>query len=204
MMAIMWLNVRGVIPGDAVNVARPIVLVGTMVMADCATHYYKRRGCINTSTMRGNPYPLYVSPTFARAYNLFYSASQVIGTVHILSTRNMGPLFMMLVPIQTAPFCMTLVKKGIINQAGWHMYYTAALLLNYVYPIIASGAANAIPVVTYWKAVAFVVVGRFALRINKYLLWALVITRCMAIYFPCQFSADASASICQGSDHVYS
>jgi hypothetical protein len=190
MLLVMWLHARGVVPREVVNAARPAIVLGTMALADCATRHYKRIGQVaaNDSTMRGNPYPAYVSPTVARVLNLFYALSQVMATMAILSTGNMGPVFMLLIPIQTAPFCMTLVKKGIISQGGWHLYYTGALLLNYVYPhVVKNVGTNVIPETAYWSALALFVVGRFALRMNKYVLWLPIILLFSMFYFPSFF-----------------
>jgi hypothetical protein len=82
--------------------------------------------------------------------------------------RGNDLVFLALIPIQTAPFCMTLVKKGIITQMGWHIYYTAALLINYYYAL-----CDGIHVPPFKILVAIVILGRFYAKLNKYLLWSI-------------------------------
>ena len=132
-----------------------------------------------SKTMRANPYPDYVPPSFSRTLNLFYSTSQVLATMHILTAHSMERVFMLLLPIQTAPFCMTLVKKGVINQAGWHFWYTLALLVNYA--LVLKPVTQPTPhfgillgrVEYVWTALMFIL-PRFTLRSNKYILWTLI------------------------------
>ncbi len=145
-------------------------------------------------TMRNNPYPPYASPAFVKVHNLFYSTSQVLATMNIMFTPDVDKVFMTLLPIQTAPFGMTLQKKGVITQAGWHVFYTLALLSNYMLacsprklppPSLGEETVAYDPVsrlfgvrftrTTYLSLVALFVVCRFKLRCNKYVLWALVL-----------------------------
>ena len=139
----------------------PIVFL-TMIAADLVTLYYKNE----KTTMRGNPYPSYVPDYFIIAHNLFYSISQIFATMNMLF-RGYDLAFLALIPIQTAPFCMTLVKKGIITQMGWHIYYTLALLINYYYAM-----CDGIHVTPFKILVLFLIIGRFYIKANKYLLWS--------------------------------
>ena len=142
----------------------PIVIL-TMIAADLVTSYYKNE----KTTMRGNPYPNYVDKNFIKVHNLFYSISQIFATMNMLFRGN-DLVFLALIPIQTAPFCMTLVKKGIINQMGWHFYYTVALLVNYYYAF-----CDGIHVNTMKIMICMVIIGRFYMGLNKYLLWMIPI-----------------------------
>jgi hypothetical protein len=185
MMLVLMLSQQGFVPAHLVDAARPVLVIATMAAADAVTHHYKRRGVVHVedSTMRGNPYPAYAAPGFVQAHNMFYSISQVFATMHVLDSKSAGPLFMTLIPIQTAPFGMTLVKKGILNQAGWHLYYTLALVLNYLHGWWVSPAnVGTLPYASYWNVAAFFAVGRFALGMNKYVLWTIVIARFGAFY----------------------
>ena len=109
----------------------------------------------------------------------------------------MDRVFLLLLPIQTAPFCMTLVKKGVITQAGWHLYYTLALLANYALaltPLLHGSSSSTeeggicsdcswctpIPRAMYATLALAFVTGRFVLRRNKYALWTAVIIVCAA------------------------
>jgi hypothetical protein len=140
----------------------------TMVSADYVTNIYKN---VSTSTtMRDNPYPSYISEYFIQIHNLFYSISQVFATLNIIN-RGYDEVFLTLVAIQTAPFCMTLVKKGILKPLGWHVYYTLALSINYYY-----GRINEYDDIISPKLIVFIfAVLRFRCNVNKYILWTMII-----------------------------
>lgn len=174
-LTIQWLANEKIIPMYINDYSRgPIVLL-TIIAADLVTNYYKKREMLEGTTMRGNPYPAWIPKCYIPYHNLFYSVSQVLGTMNILTHREMGRIFMILIPIQTAPFCMTLVKKGVIDQFAWHFYYTAALLSNYVYGAVTSYYDPINPFWFYWTAFALFCIGRFGLNMNKYLLWGYIV-----------------------------
>lgn len=143
---------------------RGAIVVLTMVAADYVTRVHK-----GTTTMRGNPYPRYVPEWYTRVHNMFYSLSQLFATLNMLY-RGHDMVFLTLIPIQTAPFAMTLVKKGIINQMGWHFWYTVALGISYAYGLTHLSTGNTVAPIALAVAAA-----RFGLGANKYVLWALVI-----------------------------
>lgn len=168
-MLIMWFYDRG-IADERIMYLRGPVVIGTMILADATTRYYK----VGDTTMRNNPYPDYAPSWFIKAHNLFYSISQVFATINMLF-KGTDLAFLALIPIQTAPFCMTLVKKGIINQAGWHLYYTIALFINYRYALCNTIQIN----IRY--LVMFFVMGRFVFNSNKYVLWSMIILAQVAL-----------------------
>lgn len=171
----MWMAVRGWISLELEHYARPVIAFATMGAADYVTYYYKHveeKVDKDDSTMRGNPYPSYVPGWYVKVHNYFYSVSQVFATLHILNSRIMDSVFLLLLPIQTAPFCMTLVKKGILKQGGWHLYYTLALLVNFIYAIWHD---DTMKVFSYGSVFAFYfVVSRFVYGVNKYAIWGIV------------------------------
>ena len=172
-MIIIWMQMRAIISTILADRLRIVIIFLTMFAADFTTMSYKN----NDTTMRDNPYPTYIPQILRQIQNMFYSVSQVIGTMQIINCRSMDVAFIILLPIQTAPFCMTLVKKGIIKQAGWHFYYTWALLIIYIRSIL-SVADNQQFVMNdmyiFWKLVAAFCIGRFGMNINKYTLWTIV------------------------------
>lgn len=145
---------------------RCALVILTMVCADAITKYYK---VIDSTTMRNNPYPESTPQWLIKSLNTFYSISQLYATLNIL-LNDKATMFLTLIPIQTAPFGMTLVKKGIINQTSWHISYIVALLLNFAYGIVKVETIKA----HVNSMVMFIVVFRFALNQNKYLLWMMV------------------------------
>lgn len=152
----------------------PLVL-SAMAAADTVSHWYGQ-----DTTMRANPYPEGTNQNFITWHNRFYSVSQFGATMGIMF-RGTDSAFLALLPIQTAPFLMTLVKKGILNQAEWHVWYTLALLTNWIHAIFGQGNdGNTVSTVAYqtilWSAVAV----RFHYRVNKYTIWgAIWILKCL-------------------------
>ena len=112
----------------------PVVL-GTMYLADKITAMYHDQG----TTMRAMPFPEYVSTDQRYVLNYYYAVSQIFATGQVLFAHNMGPVFLVLFPIQIAAFLMTCVRKSIISAGAWHYYYALSLGMNYVMcPLIAS------------------------------------------------------------------
>lgn len=150
------------------SLIRPLIILATMVFADLATHYYGSA----ENTMRGNPYPAGTPSVVSGALNYFYSISQAAATLRLLGTSSVEGAFVVALPIQLAPFLMTLVKKGLITQGGWHFWYTASLLTGYVHSILT---VTAPPHLFDWeRMVAYLMVfafSRFVLRVNKYVIW---------------------------------
>lgn len=143
----------------------PLVL-GTMAAADAVSKWYAQ-----DTTMRANPYASGTSQEFIVWHNRFYSVSQFGATMGIMF-RGADSAFLALLPIQTAPFLMTLVKKGILNQTEWHIWYTIALLTNWIHAFFGKGNdGNTVSTIAYqailWSAVA----ARLRYRINKYVIW---------------------------------
>lgn len=166
-LALVWLERRGIVPASADMPLRALVVFGAMAAADLVT---LRMGDGST-TMRGNPYPSYTPRWVARSHNLFYSVSQFFATAEMLLC---GPniVFLSLIPIQTAPFGMTLEKKGVITQAGWHLWYTSALLVSYLHGIYGPPTCVERSVL---PTVVLVAVARTVFRVNKYAVWSVVV-----------------------------
>ena len=167
-MLVVWLADRGVISAFASIALRPPLVLGTMLLADGASAVH----AATSTTMRGNPYPAYASPRFVENLNLFYAISQILATMNVLVATTPDRPFLTLLAIQTAPFGMTLVKKGVITQAGWHFWYALALLTNYAYAAVVI-ERGALTMPAYAAISAGVAVLRLRYRVNKYLLWTL-------------------------------
>ena len=171
-LLVMWLQQNGTVGAAAAFACRGLAVLATMAAADAATRHYRRAGgpTAASSSIRDNPYPDWAPAWSRTALATAYSASQVFGTLMVLF-RPEGPVFWTLLPIQVAPLLMTLVKKGIIAPAGWHLWYSLAVLVNFVYHppyerLVCADMA---------QVAAVVIVCRFGLRVNKYMLWSAVI-----------------------------
>jgi hypothetical protein len=155
------------------KLARVALVFATLLSADAITAYYKRRALVapEDSTMRGNPFSPGTPALVRRLTNLFYSTSQVFATLNVLA-RGPDSAFLVLLPIQTAPLGMTLVRKGFLSQTGWHVFYAGTLLLNYAYGLTALEHLPPQPLYRLC-ALAFCLL-RFGLNANKYALWGAV------------------------------
>lgn len=159
---------------------RAAVVFSTFVGADVVTSALRSR---STTTMRDNPWPEYVPRAYASWHNVAYSMAQFAATVVCLSGHP-NIVFLTLIAIQTAPFGMTLVKKGVIRSLGWHVSYSAAIAvpLAYQHFFLAAAAPTrshkylpaAVVISDGFAAVLLVTLMRLGLRVNKYVTWAAV------------------------------
>jgi len=151
-----------------------IIVLLTLVLADESTKFYKEKALIEgtDSTMRGMPYPSYFpfsNLTFQYYHNLFYSICQVGVTINIMFGHNIDTVFLVLWPIQIAAFLMTCVRKSILSSAGWHIYYTLSLLMNFIYGMTYSAQFKITYPIGYWIFFGGICILRF--KYNKYALW---------------------------------
>ena len=150
-------------------ITRFVTVLGTLLLADGATKYFKMEG---VTTMRDMPFPDWVSQTARTQLNYYYSFSQIFATMTILFSSSMERAFMILFPIQIAAFLMTLVRKKIITPLQWHIYYALSLFMNYLYTLLLLNITHTeiMPVLFYISSVFFCFL-RFGFRVNKYILW---------------------------------
>jgi hypothetical protein len=166
---------------------RGIVVLLTMVWADKWTYYFKhvlRQVPADNSTMRHIAYPQQVPTWYTRIHNYFYSVGQVCATMSMMLSADADTAFLVLIPIQVSVFLMTLVRKGFISTATWHIVYTATILAPFVYKARKSYLAGSIshvgysndcdPVVPYLALVIMFCVLRFRFNVNKYAMWTSV------------------------------
>jgi len=147
---------------------RYLLVVCTMALADVVTFVYIDDSNGST-TMRGNAYPMDTPKLLIKSLNYFYSISQVFATLHILFSPSADYAFLVLLPIQLAPFAMTLERKGYINQYMWHVIYILAILPNYIYSGI-----NLYQPDLMWSYMIFFSVLRFKYKVDKYILWSII------------------------------
>lgn len=147
--------------------ARGPLVLATMSSADIVTHFLGQ-----STTMRSNPYARGTSSEFIKWHNRFYSMSQFGATMAIMF-RGADSAFMALLPIQTAPFLMTLVKKGVINQTEWHIWYTLGLLTNWVHALAGKGNdGNLLTSGQYMAVFITATIARLVFKVNKYVIWS--------------------------------
>jgi hypothetical protein len=152
--------------GLSTPATRLATVMGTLALADLTTRHYSE----SKTTMRDMPFPDWMTPQARSAVNLYYSVSQVFATLVVLLQPNLSRLFLVLFPIQLAAFLMTLVRKGMLSPAGWHVLYALFLGINYVYGAYASDPVNTL---MYPASVLFCLF-RFGFHVNKYVLWGAI------------------------------
>lgn len=103
-------------------------------------------------------------------HNRFYSICQIYATLELIFRNDMSYAFSILFPIQIAAFLMTCVRKGIITAAGWHFWYTIALLSTALHAFTCSG--EKVSFVLYNGLFVVVIICRFYLYMNKYIVWS--------------------------------
>jgi hypothetical protein len=151
---------------------RSSILVGTMISADLTTRLLGSE----EKTMRGMPFPTETSLIVKNRINMYYSICQVLATTKMIYSAEppyqIAEPFFILFPIQLAAFLMTLVKKGIMTTEGWHFYYILFLGINFVYFAMIPFSQNRFPVMA---VSIFFSITRFRFRLNKYMLWFIII-----------------------------
>ena len=142
-----------------------------MFLADEITRRHPPQG----STMRAMKFPDWASPRWISAHNRFYSVCQIYATLELLFRDKMSYAFAILFPIQMAAFLMTCVRKGIITSAGWHFWYTVALLTTAMHSITSHDGTK-VPFFIYHSLFLAATGFRFRLGVNKYVLWMGIVT----------------------------
>lgn len=159
-MFIHWYGIYSKVP-------RIVTVIGTIAAADVATKFYTPQG----STMRSMPFPKWIPESLRKVWNLFYSICQIFATLECLMRYSMSNAFMVLFPIQLAAFLMTCVRKGIITNQGWHIYYTLSLLTTMTYSLTCEKSFTPKDLIFYNSSVVSFIILRFYFSISKYILW---------------------------------
>jgi len=143
--------------------------------ADLATRQF---GSSTQRTTNAMPYPEWVSPQMQIPIKDRYVAAQFAATAMAVYSRDDGYIaFIPLIGIQSAAFCMTLVRKHLLPARGYHLIYSFALVLagpwTLLWRDLTCGASG-----THGLAVGIAMVVVMPLRlycrkIPKELLWLL-------------------------------
>ena len=165
-MFIHWCDIYSKIP-------RIVTVIATIAAADVATKFYTPQG----STMRSMPFPEWIPDNVRTVWNLFYSICQIYATLECLMRYDMAHAFMVLFPIQLAAFLMTCVRKGIITNQGWHIYYSLSLLTTIAYAMTCEKSLTPKDYIFYNSVAIGFTILRFCFKLSKYILWlAILIT----------------------------
>jgi hypothetical protein len=149
---------------------RGFVVIITMILADLITDSFKHQG----TTMRGMPFPDYVTSKQRDLINSYYSISQIFATAQMIFCYRLDEAFLVLFPIQIAAFLMTCVRKSIISAGAWHFYYATALGLNYICcPFLRVTVDNSGQYGFFFPVAFMAIFVRFNYpKVNKYLIWS--------------------------------
>lgn len=185
-MALHWARLRGYLALQELVAGKCAAVLLTLLSADITTRMLPQ----DNTTIRNMPYPAYIPVTGQKVLHLFYSVSQVFATMMVLQSTRMDHAFALLLPIQLAAFLMTCVRKSILTSGGWHLWYTLALLSNFVYGLQTPEAMSMEH--SRWFIAGFCVM-RFQFYIPKYPLWA-VILGYYAYYMHCCYPGYHSST----------
>jgi len=158
---------------------RVVLVFVAMVVADVITEYYKKRQLITNTTMRGMPFPKSASKELIDRVNLYYAMSQLFATAGVINiSRNWSTdielAFLTLLAVQVSALLMTLVRKSVLEPAGWHFIYGISLGLSWVLAAVRYTETSSVGLVfirTVVGMACFYVI-RFRWNTNKYLMWA--------------------------------
>ena len=148
------------------KLANILIINITMLLADFVTRHLRS----TTTTMRDMPFGKNLTEEEQKSITLMHSYNQFSAT--IFTMINVDTAFAPLVAIQLAVFLMTLVRKSIIKEIDWHRIYAISLWINIFLLWTIDDVLNIglIAAGSYGVGNA-----RIKYRINKYLIWNLVL-----------------------------
>ncbi|CAJ1356212.1 unnamed protein product [Effrenium voratum] len=112
--------------------------LGAMRAADWATARLREKSAESTTATM--PYWEGCSQRTQGRFKAFYMLAQILATGGCLASFNLFWPFAIMLPIQLASLLMTLVRKGILSTKGYHLIYTASLVVPFFVGWISSPA----------------------------------------------------------------
>jgi hypothetical protein len=128
-------------------------------LADLITHTYQIEDKTTTRDIPMNTDNYFI-------YNIskkFYAISQLVATANLLLSRSYENAFMIMFPIQSSAFLMTLVRKDIISNNQWHLFYILSLSIPYMINSKSITPKND----QFYLSIIYVI-SRLILNVNKY------------------------------------
>ena len=157
-------------------VVRIVSVMMTMLLVDAVSAAFGRAGANRTGAY-GNPFPAGTPELVSRAVNCFYELSQIAGTLIILCSADMAPVLFVMLPIQTVPLLMTLVRRGLLRQGGWHSWCILSIIVAYAVCAVAGAQPGYEARMTWAQAGSIVLLCgavRAVLGISKYAMWSVL------------------------------
>lgn len=101
-----------------------LIVLSHHYLADVVSDKYINNDLTTTRDIQGD---------FSNKYiKKYYAISQIIATTNVLLITNPDSSFMIMFPIQLSAFLMTLVRKRIISNNLWHLFYTSSLIFPFL------------------------------------------------------------------------
>jgi hypothetical protein len=118
-------------------------------------------------------------PDIAKKYmKKYYAICQILALNALLLSECdktgrsfLESAFLIMFPIQLSAFLMTLVRKNIISNISWHIFYAASLMTPYFITLNNINVDNIKKIIP----ILFIIL-RLKLNVNKYLLMVLTVT----------------------------
>jgi cytochrome b561 len=128
-------------------------------LADLVTNAYQMD---DKTTTRYIPFDTdsYILPYITKN---FYAISQLVATSNLLLSKSYENAFGIMFPIQLSAFLMTLVRKNIISNNQWHLFYTLSLAIPYIINRKSINLQND----QFYPSILYVF-SRLVLNVNKY------------------------------------
>jgi len=150
-------------------IARLIIVIAHHYVADNITNKYS----INYKTTTRDINWENISDNTKKYMKKYYAICQILAINAILLSESdetgavfLDSAFLIMFPIQLSAFLMTLVRKNIISNILWHVFYSASLSTPY---FITLNNANVINYTKIILSILFIIL-RLKFNINKYLL----------------------------------
>jgi len=150
-------------------IARLIIVIAHHYVADIITNKYS----INYKTTTRDINWENISDIAKKYMKKYYAICQILAINTLLLSESdetgtvfLDSAFLIMFPIQLSAFLMTLVRKNIISNILWHVFYSASLSTPY---FITLNNANVINYTKIILSILFIIL-RLKFNINKYLL----------------------------------
>ena len=140
--------------------SRLVMVASHHLIADYVTNKYQIE---DKTTTRDIPYDTN-NKTIQNINKKYYAISQLLALIATLISTSYENGFMIMFPIQLSTFLMTLVRKNIISNNYWHLFYGLSLSLPYFMNSSKIHTGN-----SDFSLSVFFIVSRLVLKIDKYL-----------------------------------
>ena len=166
------LNIQGFASTIFYYSTRLIIIIGHHLIADTVTKYYIVE---DKTTTRDIPWGQNISDISKKYIKLFYAICQciAINSLILTSCDNSGKIFLesaflIMFPIQLSAFLMTLVRKNIITNNMWHLFYGMSLISPYIL-VLNNDKGNVDFYIKVALTIMYVVL-RLVFKVEKYFL----------------------------------